>query len=150
MRIWAHISEARADFGADVLALLDQGRLVSGADYADAQRLRRIQIHEFSKLWTEVDCIFTPSTPTAAPKIGQTTVQIGSATEDVRLAATRFMRAVDVLGIPALAMPCGFTQSGLPIGLQILAPPQREDTLLRVGAAMEDALALTRRLHAIQ
>ena len=64
--------DRRADFGTDVLALLDQGRLISGADYADAQRLRRMQIAGFSKLWTQVDCIFTPSTPTPAPKIGQT------------------------------------------------------------------------------
>ncbi len=135
----------RADFGSDVLALLDQGRLISGAEYADAQRVRRLQIREFSKLWTEVDCIFTPATPTPAPKIGQTTIEIAGAAEDVRLASTRFMRAINVLGIPSLAMPCGFTRSGLPIGLQILAPPRQEDALWRIGAEIEDALALTRR-----
>ena len=130
----------RADFGPDVLALMDQGRLISAVDYADAQRLRRIQLREFSKLWTDVDCIFTPSTPTPAPLIGQTTLQIGTATEDVRLATTRFMRAINVLGIPSLAMPCGFTSAGLPIGLQILAAPRQEDTLLKIGAALEDTL----------
>jgi aspartyl-tRNA(Asn)/glutamyl-tRNA(Gln) amidotransferase subunit A len=135
----------RADFGADVLALLDQGRLISGAEYADAQRLRRMQIAEFSKLWAQVDCIFTPATPTPAPKIGQTTIDIGGSNEDVRLTATRFMRAINVLGIPALAMPCGFTRAGLPIGLQILGAPGSEDTLLRAGNDMEDALGLTTR-----
>jgi aspartyl-tRNA(Asn)/glutamyl-tRNA(Gln) amidotransferase subunit A len=135
----------RADFGADVLALLDQGRMISGAEYADAQRLRRMQIREFSKLWSEVDCIFTPATPTPAPKIGQTTIDIGGVAEDVRLTTTRFMRAINVLGIPSLAMPCGFTQAGLPVGLQILGAPGAEDTLLRVGAGMEDALGLTAR-----
>ncbi|HLX43288.1 MAG TPA: amidase [Bryobacteraceae bacterium] len=132
----------RGDFGADVLTLLDQGRLISGRDYADAQRLRRVQIREFSKLWSDVDCIFTPCTPTPAPKIGETTIQVGSTTEDVRLTSTRLMRAINVLGIPSLAMPCGFTQSGLPIGLQILGAPRREDTLLTIGAALEDALGL--------
>jgi aspartyl-tRNA(Asn)/glutamyl-tRNA(Gln) amidotransferase subunit A len=132
----------RADFGADVLTLLDQGRLISGADYLDAQRLRRIYIQEFSKLWTQVDCIFTPATPTPAPRIGQTTVEVGGVTEDVRLATTRMMRAINVLGIPSLAMPCGFTQAGLPVGLQILAAPQQEDKLLGIGAAMEDAMAI--------
>jgi aspartyl-tRNA(Asn)/glutamyl-tRNA(Gln) amidotransferase subunit A len=135
----------RADFGADVLALLDQGRLISGADYADAQRLRRMFIGEFSKLWTQVDCVFTPISPIPAPKIGQTTVEIGGVPEDARLASTRFMRAINALGNPALSLPCGFTKSGLPIGLQILAAPQQEDKLLRIGAAMEDALALTGR-----
>jgi len=135
--------DRRADFGADVLTLLDQGRLISGADYLDAQRLRRIYVREFSKLWAQVDCIFTPATPTPAPKIGQTTVEVGGVTEDVRLAGTRMMRAINVLGIPSLAMPCGFTKAGLPVGLQILGAPQQEDALLRVGAAMEDAMGLT-------
>jgi aspartyl-tRNA(Asn)/glutamyl-tRNA(Gln) amidotransferase subunit A len=139
-----HLSR-RADFGPDVLTLLDQGRLISGADYADAQRLRRIYIREFSKLWSQVDCIFTPCTPTPAPKIGQTTIQIGEATDDARLTTTRFMRAINVLGIPSLAMPCGFSQSGLPLGLQILGTPRSEDTLLKIGAAMEDALGLVGR-----
>jgi aspartyl-tRNA(Asn)/glutamyl-tRNA(Gln) amidotransferase subunit A len=137
--------DRRGDFGADVLALLDQGRMVSAADYLDAQRLRRILIHEFSKLWNQVDCVFTPSTPTAAPKIGQTTMQVGAVSEDVRLASTRLMRGINVLGIPAMAIPCGFTREGLPIGLQILGAPRQEDTILRIGAAIEDALALTGR-----
>jgi len=137
--------DRRADFGADVLALLDQGGMISGAEYADAQRLRRMQIAEFSKLWTDVDCIFTPATPTPAPKIGQTNIEIGGASEDVRLTTTRFMRAINVLGIPALAVPCGFTRAGLPIGLQILGAPRTEDVLLRVGAGIEDALGLTGR-----
>lgn len=138
--------DRRADFGPDVLALLDQGRLIAAADYADVQRLRRIQIREFSKLWTQVDCIFTPSTPTPAPQIGQTTMQVGDTTEDVRLATTRFMRAINVLGIPSLAMPCGFTNSGLPIGLQILGAPRQEELILKIGAALEDALSLTARV----
>ncbi len=135
----------RGDFGADVLALLDQGRCISGADYADAQRLRRMFIHEFSKLWSEVDCVFTPVSPIAAPKIGQSTIEIAGSMEDARLASTRFMRAINALGIPALSLACGFTKSGLPIGLQILAAPQQEDKLLRIGAAMEDAMGLLAR-----
>jgi len=55
-----------------VVTLLDQGRLIRGSDYVDAQRLRRIYCREFSKLWTQVDCIFTPHAD-AAPKIGQMT-----------------------------------------------------------------------------
>jgi aspartyl-tRNA(Asn)/glutamyl-tRNA(Gln) amidotransferase subunit A len=135
----------RADIGPDVLTLLDQGRLIRGSDYVDAQRLRRVYCREFSKLWSEVDCIFTPTTPTPAPKIGQMTMKVGRADEDVRLATTRLMRAINVLGIPALSIPCGFTKSGLPIGLQILGAPRAEETILRVGAAIEDATAVVGR-----
>jgi Asp-tRNA(Asn)/Glu-tRNA(Gln) amidotransferase A subunit family amidase len=67
------------------------------------------------------------------------TIEINKQMEDVRLTTTRLMRAINVLGIPALSIPCGFTKSGLPIGLQILGAPRAEDTLLRVGAATEDA-----------
>jgi aspartyl-tRNA(Asn)/glutamyl-tRNA(Gln) amidotransferase subunit A len=134
-----HLLNRRADIGTDVLSLLDQGRLIRGSDYVDAQRLRRIYCREFSKLWSGVDCIFTPTTPTPAPKIGQMTMQVGIRGEDVRLATTRLMRAINVLGIPALSIPCGFTKAGLPIGLQILGAPRAEDTILRVGAAIEDA-----------
>lgn len=140
----AHLNR-RGDIGADVMTLLDQGRLIRGADYVDAQRLRRIYCREFSKLWSEVDCIFTPTTPTPAPKIGQTTMQVGGVDEDVRLATTRLMRAINVLGIPALSIPCGFTKAGLPIGLQILGAPRAEEMILRVGAAIEDATGVVGR-----
>jgi aspartyl-tRNA(Asn)/glutamyl-tRNA(Gln) amidotransferase subunit A len=136
--------DRRADFGADVLALLDQGRLIAAADYVDAQRLRRIFARELAQLWTEVDCLFTPATPIAAPRIGQTTVSSGSGEEDVRLAATRFTRPFSLLGVPALAIPCGFTKAGLPIGLQIAGAPRQEAMLLRIGAAIEDATGPTR------
>jgi aspartyl-tRNA(Asn)/glutamyl-tRNA(Gln) amidotransferase subunit A len=141
-----HLINRRADIGPDVLTLLDQGRLIRGCDYVDAQRLRRIYCREFSKLWSEVDCIFAPATPTPAPKIGQVTMNVGAREEDVRLATTRLMRAVNVLGIPALSIPCGFTKSGLPIGLQILGAPRAETTILRVGAAVEDATGVVGRL----
>jgi len=57
-------------------------------------------------------------------------VQLGESTEDVRLAATRLVRSINVLGIPSLAMPCGFSEGKLPIGLQILGPPRGEAALL--------------------
>jgi aspartyl-tRNA(Asn)/glutamyl-tRNA(Gln) amidotransferase subunit A len=137
--------DRRGDIGADVLTLLDQGRLIRGSDYVDAQRLRRIYCREFSKLWSEVDCIFTPTTPTPAPRIGQMTMKVGEVEEDVRLATTRLMRAINVLGIPALSIPCGFSKAGLPIGLQILGAPRAEEMILRVGAAIEDATGVVGR-----
>ena len=95
----------------------------------------------------------------ASPKIGQPTVEVGGVTEDVRLAGTRMMRAINVLGIPSLAMPCGFSESlaaegvagrskqgGLPLGMQILGAPRNEDMLLRIGAALEDAMGFAGRI----
>ena len=135
--------DCRADFGVDVLAMLDQGKTIPAIDYIEAQRTRRRIGRQFAKLFEEVDCIFTPTTPITAPKIGQTTVEIRGVTEEVRTAATRFTRVMNALGLPAISIPCEFSRSGLPIGLQIIAGPRQEDLLLRVAAAMEDAMALT-------
>jgi aspartyl-tRNA(Asn)/glutamyl-tRNA(Gln) amidotransferase subunit A len=129
----------RDQFGADVLALIDQGRLIAATDYVNAQRLRRVMQREFAQLWRRVDCLFTPTTPMAAPRIGETTVQFGDQTEDVRLAATRLVRGINVLGLPALSMPCGVDRRGLPVSLQIIGRPFDEVLVLRVAAALEDA-----------
>ncbi len=128
----------RDHFGADVLALLDQGRLLSATDYIHAQRLRHRIRWEFDSVWSSVDCVLTPTTPNTAPKIGQKTVRFGERDEDVRLATTRLLRGVNVLGFPALSIPCGITE-GLPVGLQIIAAPFREAAVLQLGAALEDA-----------
>ena len=131
--------ERRELFGKDVLALLDQGRLVPAVDYVNAQRLRRALRREFDGVWREVDCLLVPATPAPAPRIGETTVRLGGRDEDVRLAATRLVRAVNALGLPALSLPCGLTGGGLPVGLQIIGPAYAEALILRVGAALEDS-----------
>jgi Asp-tRNA(Asn)/Glu-tRNA(Gln) amidotransferase A subunit family amidase len=74
-----------------------------------------------------------------APKIGATTVKVGTEMEDVRLASTRLVRAINVLGLPAIAMPCGLDPEGMPLGAQIVGKPFDEATILRVAAAIEDA-----------
>ncbi len=130
----------RDQFGSDVLALLDQGRLLSATDYINAQRLRRMMQRDFAQLWQRVDCLFTPTTPMPAPRIGQTVVQFGDQTEDVRLATTRLVRGINVLGLPALSMPCGRDHRSLPFGLQIVGRPFDEALILRVAAALEPAI----------
>ncbi len=125
----------RADFGADVLALLDQGRFLAATDYVNAQRLRRVYQQEWAKLWADVDCIFTPTAPIVAPKIGEPNVIIDGVSEDVRLATTRFVRAANVLGFPAISIPLPVT--GLPVGLQIMAAPFGEAKLLSIAHAVE-------------
>ena len=125
-------SHRRADFGADVLALIDQGRMLAATDYFNAQRLRRQYQREWSKLWIDVDVIFTPTAPIFAPLIGQTDISWGENTkEDVRLATTRFVRAINVLGLPAVSIP--LPSNHLPIGLQIIGPPFADAVVLAVG-----------------
>ena len=128
------------DLGPDVRLLLNQGRLLSATDYIQAQRLRRVMRDEFGAVWRQADCLLTPTTPIAAPRIGQNSIQTDGVSEDVRLAATRFVRAINMLGWPALSLPCGFDSEGLPLGLQIIGPPFKEARILRVAAALEPAM----------
>jgi len=130
----------RDDFGADVLALIDQGRMIPATEYLNAQRVRRVLAAEFERVWQSVDYLIAPATPMAAPLIGQATVRLGDAEEDVRLAGTRLARPFNALGWPALAIPCGRTAEGLPIGLQLIAAAHRDEELLAAGSALEGAL----------
>lgn len=130
----------REDFGRDVLALLDQGRLIPATDYINAQRLRRKMLGEFHKLFRSIDVLFTPTSPITAPRIGQKQVTLNGEPHDTRLAATRFVRGVNVLGFPALSIPCGESKEGLPIGLQMIARPFEEELLLSAGESIERLL----------
>lgn len=128
----------RAEIGDDVQAMFDQGRFLAATDYVNAQRARRVFRDEFLAIFRRVDVLFTPMSPTAAQPIGQKTVRIGEVDEDFRLATTRFARAINLLGFPALSLPCGFDARRMPLGLQIIAGPFEEKRLLAVAAALED------------
>jgi aspartyl-tRNA(Asn)/glutamyl-tRNA(Gln) amidotransferase subunit A len=60
---------------------------------------------------------------------------------DTRLATTRLVRGINVLGFPALSMPCGMSTQGLPIGLQMVGRPFEENLLLALGEALEAELS---------
>jgi len=126
-------ADRRADIGEDVLALLDQGRALPATAYVNAQRLRKELIENFRGLLETVDFLLTPATPAPAPLITEAA--------DIRVATTRFVRGFNVIGFPAIAMPCGRT-AGLPIGMQLVGGPWRDAELLGAAAALEDELAL--------
>jgi aspartyl-tRNA(Asn)/glutamyl-tRNA(Gln) amidotransferase subunit A len=126
----------RGDFGDDVLSLLDQGRLVPATAYLNAQRLRKVLRNDFHALFGSIDCLFTPATATPAPRIGQKQVDLNGEMHDVRLATTRLVRGINVLGFPALSIPCGRSE-GLPVGLQIIGRPWEEYLLLALGEELE-------------
>jgi aspartyl-tRNA(Asn)/glutamyl-tRNA(Gln) amidotransferase subunit A len=141
--IWKrHLVDRPADFGDDVRAALERGCEVPATEYLDAQRRRRILSKRLATLWAGIDCLLCPATPTTAPRIGDAVIRIGGIEEDVRIGSTRLVRPFNVLGWPALAMPCGFSDAGLPIGLQLIAAPGQEAIIFRAGAALEDSLGL--------
>ncbi len=134
----------RDQFGPDVLALLDQGRLLPATDYVNAQRLRKQFVDEFRKLFQTIDILLTPTLPMTAPKIGQLAVELAGETVDTRLATTRFVRGINVLGLPALSIPCGFSKSGLPIGVQLIGRAFEDCLVMRFGARLEASMMIQR------
>jgi aspartyl-tRNA(Asn)/glutamyl-tRNA(Gln) amidotransferase subunit A len=127
----------RGDFGPDVQILLDQGRLLAATDYINAQRVRSRAIREWAELWDRIDVIFTPTAPILAPLIGQTEMEWGADTgdkEDIRLATTRFVRGINVLGWPAVSIP--LNSNSLPVGLQIVGKPFSDELILAVGGLL--------------
>jgi len=126
----------KSQFGDDVWALLEQGRMIMGHEYVNGQRLRTVFRQEFDKLWTKVDVLVGPTTPTTAPFLEQNTVTIQGQEENVRMASTRLVRAINLLGEPALSIPCGKGSDGMPVGLQLIAAPFAEATLVKVGKTL--------------
>ncbi len=80
------------------------------------------------------------TTPVTAPLITEDLVQIGAASEDTRLATTRLVRSINLLGEPALSLPCGQATNGMPISLQLISAPFTEPQLLQAGKLLEGRL----------
>jgi len=125
------------DLGKDVLSRLNLGSAVTAAQYLKALRIRRRIQENFQKAFEKVDAIVTPQLPITAPRIGQDSVSFGKATEGVPAALTRFTRIYNLIGIPSLSVLCGFSSSGLPVGLQIAAKPFDEEPGFRIGCTYE-------------
>jgi aspartyl-tRNA(Asn)/glutamyl-tRNA(Gln) amidotransferase subunit A len=114
--------------------------MIMGHEYVNAQRLRTLFRRQFDELWTKVDVLVGPTTPMTAPLLEQNTVMIEGEEENVRMAATRLVRAINLLGEPALSIPCGIGNDGMPVALQLIAAPFREATLVRVGKTVEQKM----------
>jgi len=105
--------------------------------YHRAQRFRKIFTRELEKTFKQVDAIITPTTPISAYKIGEEKMIIGEEKVQTRELTSRLTRPFNLSGHPAISVPCGFSSSGLPIGLQIISKHFDELTALRVAHAYE-------------
>lgn len=127
--------QAQADaIGEDVLTRLRWGTAVTGVDYALARHTQAEWKCKLERLFDSIDALVLPATPMPATPIDDSDPLILS-----RGNLTRFTRMFNLTGNPALVLPCGFTASGLPIGLQIVGPHWREDKILKLAYAYEQA-----------
>lgn len=104
------------------------------AYYLKAQKVRTLIRRDLDACWENVDAVITPTAPTAAFGIGEKTDD----PLEMKLSDICTIPA-NMAGVPAISQPCGFTETGLPIGLQIMGPAFSEETLLKIAHAYEQA-----------
>lgn len=122
-----------SQFGGDVRALIEQGHFVSAVDYLHAMRYRRLFQRRLDRLFDTYRALILPATPMPAPPIPDRTVTIEGVQEGVGPAATRLVRQFNFAGVPVLTVPCGFSNAGLPIGMQIVTRAGDELSGLQLG-----------------
>ncbi|MGH9781277.1 MAG: amidase, partial [Candidatus Acidiferrales bacterium] len=106
-----------ADYGEDVRKRLAMGSAVRAVDYLRAQQAREQVRADFRAAFQIVDAIIAPTVPIAASRIGEDAVEIAGESQSVRGALVRMNRPANFTGFPAISLPCGFTRSGLPVGM---------------------------------
>ncbi len=131
------VSSRSEGLGAEVQRRIMLGTYVLSAGYYDAytrkaQQVRRLIREDFLRAFQEVDVLLTPTTPTTAFRAGEKSKDpLAMYLSDILTASA------NLAGLPASSVPAGTDRQGRPIGLQILAPPLREDLLVRASAAVE-------------
>jgi AtzE family amidohydrolase len=125
------------DFDPDVRDRLIAGAMLPGAWVAQAQKFRRQFREEALVLFREVDILLAPATPCRAPKLGQKTFVLDGKEMLVRPNIGIFTQPISFIGLPVVAAPVWTEGEKLPIGVQIIAPPWREDLALRVARTLE-------------
>lgn len=133
-------------YAPDVRARLELGQFIPTRDYLMAQRLRNELSRAVAGVMRDFDALLTPTMPIPAPQIGQNFWEYDDGTvETVAEAMIRYTAPISVSGNPALSVPAGFSETGLPVALQIVGRLFDEATILRIGAAFEAATDFTER-----
>jgi aspartyl-tRNA(Asn)/glutamyl-tRNA(Gln) amidotransferase subunit A len=128
-------------FDEEVRKRLMDGERLKAHRYASAQQRKLGAREEFGRALEGVDVLLTPAVPIVATPIDAREVDIGGHEESVRSAVTRLTGPTNLTGFPSLSVPCGFTASGLPVGVQLIGRPFDEATVYRFGYAYETAVA---------
>ena len=112
-------------FGPLVRQRLEKASQLTAMELVRAERKRLELVAAFERVFEEVDCLVGATIPILPPKIGEAALILDS--------VTRLNSPQNMAGLPALSLPGGFSRSGLPIGLQVMANRNREDVVFRIG-----------------
>ena len=123
-------------FGAEVKRRIILGTYVLSSGYYDAyylraQKVRTLIRQDFLKAYQEVDALITPTSPIPAFKLGEKSDPLALYLCDI------YTIGVNLAGLPAISVPCGFTRNDLPIGLQLIGQPFQEANLLAIAHRYE-------------
>ncbi|MBW2149627.1 MAG: Asp-tRNA(Asn)/Glu-tRNA(Gln) amidotransferase subunit GatA [Deltaproteobacteria bacterium] len=125
------------DIGDDVRARLDAGALHLATNYVKAQRFRRRVQENFARVFMRVDVLATPGVSITAPGFEESSVRLDGKDVPVIIALPYCTRIYNLIGLPSVSIPVGFSGAGLPIGMQIAGRPFNEEMILRVAHAYE-------------
>ncbi len=123
------------DFDPAVRDRLFAGAMIPASLVLKAQKFRRWYQAEMKKLFLEADAIIAPATPCSAPLIGETMLDLGGAKVPLRANIGIYTQPISFIGLPVIAVPVPV--SPLPIGIQIIAAPWREDIAIAIAAELE-------------
>lgn len=127
-----------ADFDPDVRDRLLAGAMIPGAWVTKAQKFRSLFRTQMQALFEEIEVLIAPATPCVAPLIGQKTFVLGGKELPVRPNLGIFTQPISFIGLPVVSVPVWLEGSQLPIGVQIITAPWREDIALQVAAWLEE------------
>jgi aspartyl-tRNA(Asn)/glutamyl-tRNA(Gln) amidotransferase subunit A len=136
-----HLMAGRTSaYQEDVRLLVEMGRLVTASDYLQAERYRTMLAEKFLPVFADVDVVVGPTMPLTAWRSGQREVELGGKRESVLETSWRFTYPWNLLGLPAISLPCGYDRNGLPIGFQIAGAAFDEASVIRTAAVVEQTV----------
>ena len=133
------LSNREEGFGPEVSRRIMLGTYALSSGYYDAyygkaQAVRTLICQDFRTAFQDVDLIVTPVTPTPAFRLGEKSEDpLQMYLSDI------YTISINLAGLPAISVPCGFSKAGLPIGVQLIGRPFEEETLLRAAHAYEQS-----------
>jgi aspartyl-tRNA(Asn)/glutamyl-tRNA(Gln) amidotransferase subunit A len=130
----------RADqFDDAIRPLLMAGLFLPTSDYLHAQRVRHVIRAAWNKVFENIDCLVTPTSPVTATRFGQESAELPRGAKPLVRAFLDMTLPFNMSGHPAVTVPCGFCRERLPIGMQLVGRPFAEATLLRIAHQYQQA-----------
>ena len=125
------------EYGEEFARLLTRSQFTLAVDYVQALRSRPLLQRGFEAAFNEVDVLAVPTLPYLTPRLNRLTADVGSREVPLADVVAKNTSIFDLVGVPTTTVRVGFDRNGLPIGIQIAAPPLRESVSLGLAFALE-------------